>query len=299
MDMSGGGTKNTSTRLLPPIKNPLFNPNEDSDEVRVTSVVGLFLHISVSVSWSYFSDDILTNTRMCLLQNSHPDRPRPGRRLGGLANLFSSRHRNSFSPNSAREDLDEANENAESSKTGTSTNLSATKPSPLSSHVEKRGTAVTPEATKPDTGSGAVKTVNSRVLSAQNRFSRNLSNNKTEAITNDVNNKEQDLPSDNEKSQRFPSSKQGSSSAISQQKRTTGLLRRDKEKRTLPVKQDSADGDKFLSANPQHERLRASSSCPNSSVSDSEMVVRRSSSSRRDEKKKSERIRYLDAMSLR
>ena len=39
--MSGGGAKNSSARLLPPIKNPLFNPNEDSDEVRVTSVVGL------------------------------------------------------------------------------------------------------------------------------------------------------------------------------------------------------------------------------------------------------------------
>lgn len=37
--MSGGGAKNPSTRLLPPIKNPLFNPNEDQDEVRVTSVV--------------------------------------------------------------------------------------------------------------------------------------------------------------------------------------------------------------------------------------------------------------------
>lgn len=41
--MSGGGAKNSSARLLPPIKNPLFNPNEDSDEVRVTSVVGFTL----------------------------------------------------------------------------------------------------------------------------------------------------------------------------------------------------------------------------------------------------------------
>jgi len=37
--MSGGGAKNPSTRLLPPIKNPLFNPNEDQEEVRITSVV--------------------------------------------------------------------------------------------------------------------------------------------------------------------------------------------------------------------------------------------------------------------
>ena len=41
--MSGGGAKNPSTRLLPPIKNPLFNPNEDQEEVRVTSVVSFFL----------------------------------------------------------------------------------------------------------------------------------------------------------------------------------------------------------------------------------------------------------------
>lgn len=40
--MSGGGAKNPSTRLLPPIKNPLFNPNEDQEEVRVTSVVSFF-----------------------------------------------------------------------------------------------------------------------------------------------------------------------------------------------------------------------------------------------------------------
>lgn len=42
--MSGGGSKNPSTRLLPPIKNPLFNPNEDPEEVRVTSVVSCLCH---------------------------------------------------------------------------------------------------------------------------------------------------------------------------------------------------------------------------------------------------------------
>ena len=42
--MSGGGAKNPSTRLLPPIKNPLFNPNEDQEEVRVTSVVSFLCH---------------------------------------------------------------------------------------------------------------------------------------------------------------------------------------------------------------------------------------------------------------
>lgn len=48
--MSGGGAKNPSTRLLPPIKNPLFNPNEDQEEVRVTSVVSFLCHFLNSIA---------------------------------------------------------------------------------------------------------------------------------------------------------------------------------------------------------------------------------------------------------
>lgn len=227
---------------------------------------------------------------MCLFQNSHSDRPRPGRRLGGLANIFSSRHRNSFSPNSGREELDEAGEHVgESSKKTTSTNLS-TKPGSKPSTVENRETAV-PEVSKSDTGSGVVKTANPRASSSQNRFSRNLSNNKTEAGSDTSNaNREQDLLSGNEKSKPVTSN-QASKVAISEQKKA-GLLRRDKEKRLL-VKQDSEDGGRIVSGNPQQDRLRSEAS------SDSEMMVHRSNRPKREEKKKPEGIKYLDAMSLR
>lgn len=223
---------------------------------------------------------------MWLLQNSHPDRPRPGRRLGGLTNLFSSRHRNSFSPSSGREELQEENV-SESSKAASSSKLNAKSVS-KSAHVENIGSA---EVTTLDTGSGTAKTTNSRVPNSQNRFSRNLSNSETEAIS-DANVAERDLASENEKSKRIPSLKQGSKTAISEPKRT-GLLRRDKEKRGLLVRQGSEDSEKFLSANPQHDRLRSAPS------SDSEMVVHRSNRSRKEEKKKSEGRKYLDAMSLR
>lgn len=220
---------------------------------------------------------------MWLLQNSHPDRPRPGRRLGGLTNLFSSRHRNSFSPNSGREELQEENV-SESSKAASSSKLNA-KPVSKSAHVENIGSA---EVTTLDTGSGTAKTTNSRVPNSQNRFSRNLSNSETEAIS-DANVAERDLASENEKSKRIPSLKQGSKTAISEPKRT-GLLRRDKEKRGLLVRQGSEDSEK---SNPQHDRLRSAPS------SDSEMVVHRSNRSRKEEKKKLEGRKYLDAMSLR
>lgn len=37
--MAGGTNKRFSSRILPPIKNPLFNPNERSDDVQIASVV--------------------------------------------------------------------------------------------------------------------------------------------------------------------------------------------------------------------------------------------------------------------
>ena len=52
--MSGGAARNPSTRLLPPIKNPLFNPNDDVDEVCVGSVVGLLELVYQSVDFQYF-----------------------------------------------------------------------------------------------------------------------------------------------------------------------------------------------------------------------------------------------------
>ena len=228
---------------------------------------------------------------MCLSQNGHSERPRPGRKLGGLANLFSSRHRNSFSPNSRREELEEKNV-GESSTTvpGSSARIDA-KPVSKSARIESRGTAVTSEVTKPDTGSGTVKPANSRVPNSQNRFSRNLSNSTTEDVGN-ASVEERDMSAESEKSKQIPPSKQGQKSAISEQK-NTGLLRRDKEKRGLLVKQDSEDGEKNLSVNPQHERLRSAPS------SDSELVVHRNNRSSKEEKKKAERIKYLDAMSLR
>ncbi|XP_068745773.1 probable E3 ubiquitin-protein ligase HECTD2 [Montipora capricornis] len=256
--MSGGGGKSSSARLLPPIKNPLFNPNEDSDEVRVTSV------------------------------NSNPDRPRPTRRLGGLSNLFSSRHRNSFSPNPAGGEELRADNAGESSSA-----VSDPKPVSKSARVENRRTVVTPPESIEVSGSANVKPSNSRVTNSQNRFSRNLSNNKTEA-NGDVHVEEENMPPGGEKSTRISSSKQGSKIKISEPKKT-GLLRRDKEKRGLLVKQDSDDGSKrkFLTANSQHERLHSASS------SDSEMVVHRSNRSKKEEKSKTEFIKYEDAMSLR
>lgn len=256
--MSGGGGKSSSARLLPPIKNPLFNPNEDSDEVRVTSV------------------------------KSNPDRPRPTRRLGGLSNLFSSRHRNSFSPNSAGGEELRAENAGESSSA-----VSDPKPVSKSARVENRRTVVTPPESIEVSGSANVKPSNSRVTNSQNRFSRNLSNNKTGA-NGDVHVEEENMPPGGEKSTRISSSKQGSKLKISEPKKT-GLLRRDKEKCGLLVKQDSDDGSKrkFLTANFQHERLHSASS------SDSEMVVHRSNRSKKEEKSKTEFIKYEDAMSLR
>ena len=278
--MSGGGAKNPSTRLLPPIKNPFFNPNEDPEEVRVTSVVWL----SVSFYELFFFD--LINKYVCVLQNSHPERPRPGRRLGGLANLFSSRHRNSGSPSSAREEIEgcreDANENLKILSPGSSRPVSKESQRPI------KGPTITSEATKSDTGSGNVKTVNSRVPQSS-RFARNLSN-PSEPI-NDTNTNG-DLPADNERGKLVSSSRQNSKPVITDKKRTA-LLHRGKEKRLL-VKQDSVEGDrKIHSANSKHDRLHHATSS-----SDTEVVARRNSRSRREEKKP-ERIRYHDALSLR
>lgn len=49
--MSAGGAKNPSTRLLPPIKNPLFNPNEDQEEVRVSSVVSFCVRFLILLNF--------------------------------------------------------------------------------------------------------------------------------------------------------------------------------------------------------------------------------------------------------
>ena len=233
-----------------------------------------------------------------LLQNSHPDRPRPGRRLGGLANLFTSRHRNSGSPNSAREEIEGGSDNAgdmRESSNKLSPLLSPRSDRPVSKNLKRptKGTTVTTEASKLDTGSGNVKTLNSRVPNSS-RFARNLSNtNATEAI-NDANNSTGDVLSDNEESKRVSSSsassKQTSRPAISEKKRTA-LLHRGKEKRSLLVKQESEEGEcKLLSVSKsQHQRVETTSS-------DSEVVVRRNSRVRNEPEKK---IRYDNALSLR
>ena len=226
-----------------------------------------------------------------LLQNSHPERSRPGRRLGGFANLFTSRQRNSGSPNSAREEIEGSSDNA--GEMGENSNkLSPRSDRPVSNNLKRpKGTAMTTETTKLDTGSGNVKT-NSRVPNSS-RFARNLSNtNATEPI-NDANNSSGDVLSDNEERKRVSSSKETSRPAIADKKRTA-LLHRGKEKRSLLVKQDSEDGEcKLLSVSKsQHQRLEATSS-------DSEVVVRRRSRSRNEPEKKPEKIRYDNALSLR
>lgn len=250
--MSSGGAKNSSTRLLPPIKNPLFNPHEDSEEVRVTSV------------------------------NSHVERTRPGRRLGGLSNLFSSRNRHRFSPSSdgREEHVQEQAGEGVSGSSMKSTVLAKGKAS-KTSNLENRGIAVTPELSHQDTGSETQKTVNNRrVPSSQNRFSRNLSNNTTEAnVISDSNNREEDSPLSNE-------SKGGIKGRVTEEKNSSGLLRRGKEKRSL-VKQDSEDSSRLT----QNERLGSNS------ASDSEVIVRGSHSKREDEKKPERK--YHNAMSLR
>lgn len=250
--MSSGGAKNSSTRLLPPIKNPLFNPHEDSEEVRVTSV------------------------------NSHVERTRPGRRLGGLSNLFSSRNRHRFSPSSdgREEHVQEQAGEGVSGSSMKSTVLAKGKAS-KTSNLENRGIAVTPELSHQDTGSETQKTVNNRrVPSSQNRFSRNLSNNTTEAnVISDSNNREEDSPLSNE-------SKGGIKGRVTEEKNSSGLLRRGKEKRSL-VKQDSEDSSRLT----QNERLGSNS------ASDSEVIVRGCHSKREDEKKPERK--YHNAMSLR
>ena len=228
-----------------------------------------------------------------LLQNSHPERPRPGRRLGGLANLFTSRHRNSGSPSSGREEIEGGSNNAgyiAESSNKLSPSLSPRSDRPVSKNLKRltKGTIVTTEATKLDTGSENVNTLHSRVPNSS-RFARNLSNtNATEPI-NDANNSTGDLLSGDEESKRVSSSKQTSRSAISDKKRTA-LLHRGKEKRSLLVKHESEDDEVSKS---QHQRLEATSS-------DSEVVVRRSSRSRNEpEKKPEKKIRYDNALSLR
>lgn len=230
---------------------------------------------------------------VCRSQNSHPERPRPGRRLGGLANLFTSRHRNSASPSAGREESEGDSENASDSGEN-SKKLSPRSERPVSNNLHRpnKGITVTSEATKSDTGSGSVKTVNSRVPNSS-RFARNLSNtNSTEAIS-DANNCGGDVLSDNEESRRVSSSKQTSRPEITDNKRTA-LLRRGKEKRSLLVTQNSEDGEcKLLSVSKSHhQRLEATNS-------DSEVVVRRSRPSKAEPEKKTEKIRYHNALSLR
>lgn len=208
------------------------------------------------------------------------ERTRPGRRLGGLSNLFSSRNRNRFSPSSdGREEQEQAGEGVSGSSMKP-TVLAKGKAS-KTSNLENRGIAVSPELSHQDTGSETQKTVNNRrVPSSQNRFSRNLSNNTTEAnVTGDSNNREEDFPLSSE-------SKGGVKGRVSEEKNSSGLLRRGKEKRSL-VKQDSEDSSRLT----QNERLGSNS------VSDSEVIVR-GSHSRREDKKKPER-KYHNAMSLR
>ena len=218
--------------------------------------------------------------------------------MGGLANLFTSRHRNSGSPNAAREEIEGGSGNAGDmgeSSNKLSPSLSPRSDRPVSKNLKRptKGTTVTTETTKLDTGSGNAKTMNSRVPNAS-RFARNLSNtNATEAI-NDANNSTGDVLSDNEESTRVSSSKQTSRPPISDKKRAA-LLHRGKEKRSLLVKQESEDGEcKLLSVSKsQHQRLEATSS-------DSEVVVRRTSRVRNEpEKKPEKKIRYENGLSLR
>lgn len=210
------------------------------------------------------------------------ERTRPGRRLGGLSNLFSSRNRHRFSPSSdgREEHVQEQAGEGVSGSSMKSTVLAKGKAS-KTSNLENRGIAVTPELSHQDTGSETQKTVNNRrVPSSQNRFSRNLSNNTTEGnVISDSNNREEDSPLSNE-------SKGGVKGRVSEEKNSSGLLRRGKEKRSL-VKQDSEDGSRLT----QNERLGSNS------ASDSEVIVR-GSHSRREDKKKPER-KYHNAMSLR
>lgn len=207
------------------------------------------------------------------------ERTRPGRRLGGLSNLFSSRNRNTFSPSSDGRQEEARGDVSESSMKPTAL---AKRKTSKTSNLENRGIAVTPEVSHQDTGSETQKTVNNRrVPSSQNRFSRNLSNNTTEAnVTSDSNNRDEDSPLSNE-------SKGGVKGRISEEKNSSGLLRRGKEKRSL-VKQDSEDSSRFFT---QNERLGSNS------ASDSEVIVR-GSHSKREDKKKPER-KYHNAMSLR
>lgn len=103
----------------------------------------------------YFYVHGLLTISVSVLQNSHPERSRPGRRLGGLGNLFSSRHRNSGSPSKAREEIEGCREDAnENLKT-----LSPSSSRPVSKESERlnKGKTIAVEATKSDTGSGNVK----------------------------------------------------------------------------------------------------------------------------------------------
>ena len=90
--MSGGGNKRPTTRLLPPIKNPLFNPNQGSEEVRVAPLVKCekFSHLTLVCSTS-------SRIYLSLFQDKNHERVRSGR-LGGLTNFFTSRHQRNRSP---------------------------------------------------------------------------------------------------------------------------------------------------------------------------------------------------------
>lgn len=210
-----------------------------------------------------------------------------------MANLFTARNRNSGSPSAGREEIEEGRDNAgDSGENSRKLSPRSDRPLPRNSQTPNKAITVTLDAPKSDTGSGNVKTVNSRVPNSS-RFARNLSNTNSAEAINDAINLSGDVPSDNEESKRVSSSKETSRPAITEKKRTA-LLHRGKEKRSLLVKQDSEDSEcKLLSVSKsQHPRLEATHS-------DSEVVVRRSRPQKTEPEKKPEKIRYHNALSLR
>ncbi|XP_032229698.2 probable E3 ubiquitin-protein ligase HECTD2 isoform X2 [Nematostella vectensis] len=225
-----GGGKN---RLLPPIKNPLFNPNaqEGSDEVRVAEV---------------------TKTP-------------PERSKGRLSSLFSSKNRKSAG--SSRSNVFDENSDSKLGASCSDTLASNGRPS-SSRHTQATSTTKQLPPQKSNEGKGKT------LLNSRAKFSRNL-------------NTEEDKSTPECASLHTEQAVQSSP-----ERKSPGLLKRDKEKPMLLSREKEENG-KLLSVENSNSRARSRPS----SCSDIQKSVK--SSSQNDPENSPEKARYTDALSLR
>lgn len=155
--MFKGGQK----RLLPPIKNPLFNPNEDDgNEVRIATVVSqTFVIILLHMKMRIFFFECYCKKYILSLQKNSSEKTKGGR----LSNLFGSRQRKSSRGSHGVESEDEK---ASGSSRPSSSDI--TTASSLNS-ANKKDLPKLGKADQPASSTSARS-----ILSSRNKFSRNL-----------------------------------------------------------------------------------------------------------------------------